>query len=111
VDTGAHLDCRLFDKPLKDNTSWLLFGSGKRIFSILEDRIDTSELNFVDIFYFAAGLDPNSSNSYSVYSRITNELFTTVVPTKKDITERMNRVLKNINFTDPEYKKKNSVNL
>jgi hypothetical protein len=97
-------------KHCLDGNSSVVFGSGNAIFNILKDRINTSELSFVDVFYFAAGLDSSSSNSYSTYSRVTNELFVTVNPTKKDITERMNRVLKKINFTDPEYKKKNSVN-
>jgi hypothetical protein len=89
-------------KQCLDGNSSVVFGSGNVIFNILKDRINTSELSFVDVFYFAAGLDSSSSNSYSAYSRVTNELFVTVNPTKKDITERMNRVLKKINFTDPE---------
>lgn len=96
---------------IENSNDFDVFGSGTDIIDALKNRLDLSELNPIDAFYFAAGVDSNSSNSYSVYSRITNELFVTVIPTKKDISQRMNRVLKKIDLVDPKYKKKNSVNL
>jgi hypothetical protein len=112
TSNGSHNSTYLLRmKSLSDGLSSIVFGSGEGIFSILKGRVDTAKLSFIDVFYFAAGTDQSSSNSYSAYSRTTNELFTVVNPTKQDITERMNRVLKKINFTNMEYKKKNSVNL
>lgn len=106
----THMD--IYRGTCKENSNdFDVFGSGTDIIDALRNRFDMWKLNPIDVFYFIAGVDACSSNSYSVYSRITNELFATVVPTKRDITQRMNRVLEKINFIDPKYKKKNSVNL
>lgn len=97
--------------PTENSNDFDVFGSGTDVIDSLKNRLDLSELNSIDVFYFVAGIDSNSSNSYSVYSRITNELFVTIIPTKRDITQRINKVLKKIDFIDPKYKIKNAVML